>query len=447
MRITRIALTLAGVALLLAACAGPAGTEVTPASNAVPPPVPSSQPPIPTTLSEHAISASIAPVTTSTTSTTESGTPEPAAPPRDPTLDQPLRDAAWANDVPRAAELIAAGADVNAKDDTQQSAYLIATSEGYLDLLELTLVNGADLTGLDSYRGTGLIRAGERGHADVVGRLLRAGIEVDHVNRPGWTALDEAIVYGDGSPTYVDTVRALIAGGADLGRVASDGRTPVQNALRRGQDVVVDALTAGAQPPPADPVAALLTAAGSGDADAVAAALRAGAPIESRDERGRTALLLAASNDRVDVARLLVVLGADPDAQDDQRDSAWLVTGVTGSVAMLETLLPAGPDLALTNRFGGVSVIPASERGHVDYVRRVVQTGIDVNHVNDPGWTALLEAIVYGDGSAPYQEIVGILLDAGADPGIADRQGITPLQHARDRGQAEIAGRLAAAGG
>ena len=96
-------------------------------------------------------------------------------PTRNPALDQPLIDAAWANDVDRARALIAAGADVNAQDDTQQSAYLIATSEGYLDLLELTLANGADLTSLDSYRGTGLIRAAERGHADIVGRLLRAG--------------------------------------------------------------------------------------------------------------------------------------------------------------------------------------------------------------------------------------------------------------------------------
>ena len=50
------------------------------------------------------------------------------------------------------------------------------------------------------------------------------------------------------------------------------------------------------------------------------------------------------------------------------------------------------PDLTVRNRYGGVSVIPASERGHVDYVRRVVQTDIDVNHVNDLGWTALLES-------------------------------------------------------
>lgn len=381
---------------------------------------------------------------------TAPASPEPAVPTRNPDLNQPLIDAAWANDVERARALIASGADVNAQDSTQQSAYLIAASEGYPDLLELTLANGADLAGLDSYRGTGLIRAAERGHADIVGRLLQAGIEVDHVNRPGWTALDEAIVYGDGGPTYVDTVRALVAGGADVSRVAGDGRTPIQHARDGGHDGIAGTLQAAAGAPEMDEAtatAALLRAAAEGDADRVAVALRAGGDIESRDDRGRTPLLLASAADNVEVARLLVDLGADPDAQDDQQDSPWLVTGVTGSVAMLEALLPAHPDLALRNRFGGVSVIPASERGHVDYVRRVVTTGIDVNHVNDLGWTAMLEAIVYGDGTAAYQEIIGILLNAGADPRIADNDGVTPLQHAQDRGFGAIADMLQGAGG
>lgn len=189
----------------------------------------------------------------------------------------------------------------------------------------------------------------------------------------------------------------------------------------------------------ADPDAALLRAAEAGDADRVALALRSGADIETRDARGRTALLLAATSDRVEVARLLVAMGASPDALDDGHDTPWLVTGVTGSVRMLEALLPAKPDLTIRNRYGGVSVIPASERGHVDYVRRVVTTGIDVNHVNDLGWTALLEAVVLGDGGPRHQEIVRILLAAGADPAIADKDGVTALQHARAEGHRELA--------
>ncbi|MET0965714.1 MAG: ankyrin repeat domain-containing protein [Nakamurella sp.] len=371
--------------------------------------------------------------------------PESPVPPRNLALDPQLIDAAWANDVSAASDLISRGADVNAKDGTVQSAYLIATSEGYLDLLELTLANGADVTSLDSYNGTGLIRAAERGHADVVGRLLRAGIAVNHVNRPGWTALDEAIVYGDGGQDYLDTVRALVAGGADVERISGAGQSPVQHAVDNGFSSIQQTLQGAIDAASTDPVQAtvdLLDAAAAGDADAVAIALRAGASIEATDDHGRTPLLLAAAADRVDAARLLVVLGADPDAQDAQLDSAWLVTGVTGSVPMLETLLPAHPDLNLRNRFGGLSVIPASERGHVDYVRRVVSTGINVNHINDLGWTAMLEAVVYGDGSEPYQQIVGILLAAGADPGIADANGRTALEHAQAMGYDGIAAQL-----
>ena len=90
------------------------------------------------------------------------------------------------------------------------------------------------------------------------------------------------------------------------------------------------------------------------------------------------------------------------------------------------------------NRFGGVSVIPAAERGHVEYVRRVVTTGIDVDHVNRLGWTALLEAVVLGDGGERHQEVVRILLDAGADRAIADRDGVTALEHAERSGYSEI---------
>ena len=182
-----------------------------------------------------------------------------------------------------------------------------------------------------------------------------------------------------------------------------------------------------------------------GDADLAAIALRAGAKLEVRDGRDRTPLLLAVTASHLDVARFLVALGASPDAVDDQSDTPWLVTGVTGSVPMAELLLAYDPDLTLRNRFGGLAIIPASERGHVAYVRRVARTAIDINHVNDLGWTALLEAVILGDGSASYAEIVRILLDAGADPAIADGNGVDAEEHARRAGYAQIARSLRAA--
>ncbi|BAJ28320.1 MULTISPECIES: ankyrin repeat domain-containing protein [Kitasatospora] len=179
----------------------------------------------------------------------------------------------------------------------------------------------------------------------------------------------------------------------------------------------------------------LLTAARTGDLDAARTALADGADPEARDPHGRTALLLAALADHVALADLLVAAGADPDARDEREDSPWLVTGVTGSVPMMRALLPAGPDVRLVNRFGGVSLIPAAERGHVPYVRAVLaETDIDVDHVNRLGWTALLEAVILGDGGREHAEVVRLLLAAGASPALADSDGVTPLRHAERRG-------------
>jgi ankyrin repeat protein len=361
-------------------------------------------------------------------------------------LDEQLRAATWDDDLDRAAALIDRGADVNAKDDTEQSAYLITTSEGYLDLLNLTLAHDAQIDDKDSWNGTGLIRAAERGHALVVGRLLQAGIDRDHVNRIGYQAIHEAIWLGQDSRRYHDTIRALVAGGVELTRRSSnEGLTPLQMAQGRGYPGIEAILRTALGPPEMpNPDTELLRAARTGNADQAALALRLGADLEARDTNRRTPLLLAATNDRVDVARLLVAMGADVDALDDRHDTPWLVTGVTGSVPMLEALLPAKPDLGILNRFGGTSLIPASERGHVDYVQRVLQTGIDVNHVNDLGWTALLEAVILGDGGPGHQQVVRLLLDAGADPDIPDNDGLTALEHARGRGHTAIARLLTA---
>lgn len=162
----------------------------------------------------------------------------------------PLIAAAYGNHVEAARILINAGADVNVKDETQQSAYLISTSEVGDDtsLLELTLANGADVRSLDSYDGTGLIRAAERGYAGIVRELLATDVRVDHVNNLGWTALLEAIILGDCGPAHTEVVRLLIGAGADVNLADGNGVTPLQHAGQRNCNDIAELLrNAGAR--------------------------------------------------------------------------------------------------------------------------------------------------------------------------------------------------------
>ncbi len=203
--------------------------------------------------------------------------------------------------------VIELGADVNARDETVQSAYLISTSEGFHTLLSLTLAHGADVESKDSYNGTGLIRAAERGHAFLVGMLLRAGIAIDHINNVGWTALHESIILGDGGQRYADTVRVLLAVGADPTIPSQqDGVLPLDHALNRGFCTLADSIWQVIQTAlPSDPDAALFEAANLNDGDGVMMALRAGADPNAQDESGNTALSLAARQANQDVSRLI----------------------------------------------------------------------------------------------------------------------------------------------
>jgi uncharacterized protein len=192
--------------------------------------------------------------------------------------------------------------------------------------------------------------------------------------------------------------------------------------------------------------AKLIEAASRGDAPAVRALLRAGASIAARDAEGRTALVAATYANAVDAARALIEAGADVNAQDKLKNSAYLLAGARGHLEILKLTLPKA-DFKSLNRYGGTALIPACHYGHVDTVRELLKWPVDINHVNNLGWTALLETAILGDGSAKYVEIARMLLAAGAKPNLADRQGITPLMHAKQRGHAALAEVLARGGG
>lgn len=228
-------------------------------------------------------------------------------------LDRALIAAAWRNDLADTARLIAEGADVNAKDETIQSAYLVSTSEGYVDLLRLTLAHGADVRATDSYNGTGLIRAADRGHAEVIAILLRAGVEVDHINNLGWTALHEAIILGTGDERYIDCVRLLLAGGADPDLPSQrDGITPLRHAESHGFGAIANTIRRVIEnDPAANAQQAITLAARDGDPDGIVLGIRA-APLKlAQGESAVAAQRIAEAAGNDDCARLLTLLAGE----------------------------------------------------------------------------------------------------------------------------------------
>lgn len=218
-------------------------------------------------------------------------------------------------------------------------------------------------------------------------------------------------------------------------------------AVRASRSILCVTLLCTWQARAQEPPAAVRAAAARGDLAAVERAVAARVPLDRKDGQGQTALLLAVAGGHTRVAKALIEAGADINAVAANMDTPWLLAGASGHAEILKLMIGRGPNLALRNRFGGNALIPACERGHVEAAGVLLTTKIDVDHVNNLGWTCLLEIVVLGNGSARHVQVTRLVLEAGADPNIADREGITPLTHARRRGYTEIARMIEAKGG
>ncbi len=197
----------------------------------------------------------------------------------------------------------------------------------------------------------------------------------------------------------------------------------------------------------ADASGPLHSAAKSGQAAAIEKLLRDGAAIDTKDAEGQTPLLIAVAGNHTDAARVLIEAGANINTVALNKDTPWMLAGALGRAEILRLMIPKRPDFSLRNRYGGNALIPACERAHIEAIKVLLTTPIDVNHINNLGWTCLLEIVILGDGGPRHQEAARLVLDAGADPNIADKDGVSPRAHALKRGQTEIARLISAKGG
>ena len=169
--------------------------------------------------------------------------------------------------------------------------------------------------------------------------------------------------------------------------------------------------------------------------------------LEARDGAGRTPLHVATFARQHKAVQALLQAGANHAALERGRYDAVTIAAVADDEQTLRVLLAGGASAKLTtSRYDGTALIAAAHLGHDGVVRQLIEAGAPLNHVNNLHWTAVIEAIVLGDGGLRHQATLKALLDAGADTQLADRNGATPLQLARARGYAAMVKMLQAAG-
>ena len=191
-------------------------------------------------------------------------------------------------------------------------------------------------------------------------------------------------------------------------------------------------------PPSAEETAGykgIMAAATRGDSKLLEELLARGEKVDVRDGYNRTPLHVATFGGHQEAMRLLAKAGADPNALENDRYDIVTIASVANDVPTLRTALEIGGSARnITSRYDGTALIAAAHLGHAEIVQILIESGAPLDHVNNLGWTALIESIVLGDGGSRHTETLRALIESGADLKITDRQGQTPLALAQARG-------------
>ena len=139
--------------------------------------------------------------------------------------------------------------------------------------------------------------------------------------------------------------------------------------------------------------------------------------------------------------RALLVKGADVIARDNRGETALTVAAHTRHRAIVQALLDAGSNVNAENSYGSTSLMAAASKGNPDIVQSLLAAGADVNIKDHQDYTALIWAAMIGHAS-----VAQILLANGADPNVETERGQTALSVATRKNDTEIIRLLREAG-
>lgn len=356
--------------------------------------------------------------------------------------------------------LLAAGADVNAPNQTGNYALGRAAALGKADYVRMLLAAGADVNATDGNGDTALISAARAKNPEALQILLAAGAQVNHTNKKGETALMRAAFVGN-----VPHVAMLLAAGADKTLRNADGMTALElithlfccNRRRveaeypLEQEIAYTSIYCHLNGSSSAELTPLMQAVLMGKPQDVSALLASGADVNAASALGRTALMMAADTHQPEMVELLQAAGADVHARDLQGNTALILAQLEGDgflncfswmrldgacrdddmTRCTQLLLAAGADAMACNHAGQNALMTACDRRFTRAdaeasIRLLITAGADINSCDNEGRTPLMFSLMSGD----HGWMVPVLTALGADINARDNAGRTPLMYA-----------------
>lgn len=347
---------------------------------------------------------------------------------------------------------------------SNESVVYIATERNRLDTLEILLKAGADPNIRGGVYGTALQAACFLPDGDAaVDMLLENGAKTDMRGFWGYP-LHAACTSGS-----LRMIESLIEAGADVNRLGklsvllplsrfalslspdTQWSSPLFNACiskRKLKDAAKLLLRSGAKPDlhtdgEDTPLAAAIKA---GNFEIVKILLDAGSDVNMRGG-SLGSPLVAACKESLEMTKLLVEAGADLNATDLVGHSALLITvsHCESQLELFEYLIQQGANPFQEDKRGCNALLYAARAKRSDIIKRMLDYGIDINTIDQNGWSSLHWAVASMENST---EVVKLLLESGCDKSFKDKQGRTALELATRFGRIEetaILGRSAQA--
>ena len=366
-----------------------------------------------------------------------------------------------------------AGVDVNSLNKHKQTALHFAASAGQLDAAAVLLEAKADVAVADKYQKTALHYSARNGHKATTALLLEKGSAVNAKDGKNKTPLDYAIakkrteviellrakggkttkellaaddIFAAAEVGDVESIKKLLAGGADVNAKNKGGYTALHLAAKRGQAAAAAALLEAKADiglaSKSGKTALHYVAYYNGNLDLAKVLLDAGAAVNAKDGKNKTPLDYALSKKRTELAELLRAKSGKTTKELLAADDIFAAAEV-GDVESIKKLLAGGADVNAKNKGGYTALHLAAKRGQAAAAAALLEAKADIAAASKSGKTAL-HYVAYYNGNL---DLAKALLDAGAAVNAKDGKNKTPLDYALSKKRTELAELLRSKGG